>query len=590
MRLDQSTSDIEVINHPDEMSPRREVKSQLIKDIVDGAKKEDEMVQSDVEILDMESDTFGTPPDTRVASRLSAHKEPELKKSVELQAPVTSVMLKSKSDVKVTEPSKDIVLSGQALSTSPCLSPHDETSDEFTTAVFYIDESMPSSMTESPPIKAHTYRIAELQQMVHDKAAQLEASENAVHVYKDKLEKVEVKFKSLYILAEKEMLKMKCDLLSTEKVLQKEKEEFSEYIHHITKSILSAMNNVGKEQTMVHQQEFDRLRNEHKMQLEDSEERYAEQKETLKCLETDLEQYRDQITNVNEELDVQKEKMEIRIRELKEQFEVEKDRLVKSLTLEHEVEVEKVRAEFEKEISDKDESISNLSGLVSEKSLNLEKITKELECLKEELTEKFQREKDEIMKILEKDRAEKLAAAVVDVAGRMEKTHDSEIEMLEKGHEKKLAEVCDELKETLKKDFETRCNDIRNDLEKEHNDLVEKIQQDLESERQKALDELRESIVKDYEGVVDGLKWEISGKQQEMKEIQDAAVSKEEVLKFRADAERKQELAIKEVRNCYFFVLSKYVCIFKAWTESKKKCTQDQSSLAPALLRQCRVV
>ncbi|XP_064624554.1 RB1-inducible coiled-coil protein 1-like [Lineus longissimus] len=539
MRLDQSTSDIEVINHPDEMSPRREVRSQLIKDVIDGAKKDDEMVQSDVEILDMESDTFGTPPDTRVPSRLGASKEPGVKKSAELQTPVK----KSTSDVKVTEQSKDIVISGQALSTSPCLSPHDETSDEFTTAVFYIDESMPSSMTESPPIK---YRVAELQQMVHEKTAQLEASENTAHVYKDKLDKVEVKFKSLYSLAEKEMLKIKCDLLGTEKILQKEKEEFSEYIDTITKSILSAMNKVEAEQAKIHQQEFNQLRNELETQLKDKEEKCVEQSATMKMLEADLEQYREQITKVNEELDEQKEKMESVVLELKEGFEAEKDAIMKSLTLEHEVEVEKVRAEFEKEIGDKDEKLSNLDIVVSEKSSSLEKISKELECLKEELMEKFQKEKDEIVKIMEKDNAEKMAAMVADVTERLEQTHGSEIEVLKKEHEKKLADACEEIQETLKKEFEIRCNDIRSDLEKEHNKLVEKIRQELESAKLKDLDELRAGLMKERADEVEGLKCDISEVQQEMKRMQDCTVSEEEVVKWKADAERDKELAVKE--------------------------------------------
>ena len=68
-----------------------------------------------------------------------------------------------------------------ASETSPELS-----SEGFSTADFYIDESMPSSMTDSPPYK----KIQELQALLNDKISMLDSKEKELVSSRGELEEV----------------------------------------------------------------------------------------------------------------------------------------------------------------------------------------------------------------------------------------------------------------------------------------------------------------------------------------------------------------------------------------------------------------
>lgn len=86
-------------------------------------------------------------------SSATSSRESRGRKSLDSLAPGVP-MLKSDKTKSSTETSPDL---------------EEVNSDGFTTADFYIDESMPSSMTESPPTK----KVHELQQLLHEKNVML---------------------------------------------------------------------------------------------------------------------------------------------------------------------------------------------------------------------------------------------------------------------------------------------------------------------------------------------------------------------------------------------------------------------------------
>jgi len=150
------------------------------------------------------------------------------------------------------------------LATSPYSD--DYPSDGFTTADFYIDESMPSSLVDSS-----TKKVGELHQVIHDKSSLLEVRERELDEQRRTVEKLDTKLqkakhnlKLLQDSVSKGALHLKCELLGVEKQMQKDKDEFNTYISSISRQLLETLEKFETKQAESNEKALSELQQEQK--------------------------------------------------------------------------------------------------------------------------------------------------------------------------------------------------------------------------------------------------------------------------------------------------------------------------------------
>ncbi len=374
-------------------------------------------------------------------------------------------------------------------------------SEGFTTADFFIDESMPSSMTESPP----TRRVAELQQIIHDKMAildnkdkEIEQQCNLLEENKTKLTYVEENFSQLHDLADKSILQLKCEVLSMEKQFQKDKDEFQIYMNSTTCKLVSMINKFEREQEEERETTLKALRTEFENQLKELTETLDIEKNRLSDAQVEIEMYQKQLKSTIEQNDILQQEMQTKIADLKEKWVGEVEETKKSLILEHEVELEKVKSDLETDLLSKDQEVMELKVIIDNKDSDLAEVQKQKEMIAEEMAAKFQKEKEEISRLLEQEYVEKKGNLEQEIKQLLESSHMEEIEKLNKEIADKIEEAEMVVRKKVEKEKEEAIGALRIELQDEYEAkmtaLEAKLKGEGEVEVEKATEKAREEM------------------------------------------------------------------------------------------------
>jgi hypothetical protein len=374
-----------------------------------------------------------------------------------------------------------------------------ETSQEFTTADFYIEDSMPSSIADSPPSKGDKQKAPPL--LPEEKSEQVRVLEVRLEALTCELQESKGKLGKLVNLSQ-ETLKLKSDLMDLHTCVNDNKNVVSSEMTKIQATLVEAVS----ENLSSLQQDFDKATRELEEErgkcvekeeiiaqcyeketllqkkLSENESAFSSLHGTIEGLKQNLIDLENEKVKEMETLEKEKEKM---IENHKHQI----DEIKKVNSLELEVELDKVRSEFQ-------EQIAELENNVHEQEVVKAKLNEKITCLsteksreEEKLFSQFQQEKNDITKILQAEYEEKLTKKIQEYGESLIAKHKAETIAIQKSHNEALDKMMQEQKELYAK---------------ERADELEKLSQQLNSEFEKSYQVLKETIEEDHrKGMMD---------------------------------------------------------------------------------------
>ena len=383
--------------------------------------------------------------------------------------------------------------------TSP--DPDEAASEGFTTADFYIDESMPSSLTESVGRK-----LAELQQVIQDKTSQLEHKERELEEQRRSLDQLQPRllraqenFQLLHSVIQKGALQLRCDILNMEKQVQREKDDYQTFMDSVTKNLVDTIARFEAEQTSQRNLQLETLVTEHSTKVQKLEESLELEVEKLKDAQSEIDIYDRKLKEKLDELDCLKQDFEKQLGELNGKHEEEINTTKNQMLLEHEVEMEKVRSDLDVEVAKKDQELHDMITLldVKDKEIEHQKLGKIHE--EEVLCEKFQKEKQEIQTILQLEYNEKLKKSKEILEEKFRKSLEEETEKLKKDFEDKLQSETENINKNSEAEKDKVLCEMRAELEKCHTESTGNLQAEMMAEKEAELQQLRKEMEEEFE-------------------------------------------------------------------------------------------
>jgi len=383
------------------------------------------------------------------------------------------------------------------------LSPDMEASQEFTTADFYIDESMPSSI-DSPPKPCSENKTSLEETLAAEKQANARLLED-LHTCNKKLCDNEHKMKQLHSLV--------CDNLPFLKQTASElKESQLKYIESVLSEIESVrvslvgcvekvVSNMETEETAV----IDKLKAEHETETTELKDKLETKSAKISELENSLLIEQNDRKAAESELKGEVE----RLRQEQGEVGAQLAEQVKELTLKHEleleVEIDKAREELVVRIATLERELEAQARVVSERDAALAAALADRARCEEEMTARFQKEKEAICGILGAEHDEKLEQVVQEQQQKLDTMHQSVVAEMRQAHQAEMEKQVDMLKQsftvekqqalemtqsTLTLEHTKQFDDIRDQMLKEKETEIDQLRKELESKHKKAVDKL----------------------------------------------------------------------------------------------------
>lgn len=439
--------------------------------------------------------------------------------------------------------------------TSPSL--EEVNSEGFTTADFYIDESMPSSMTESPPTKK---MVAELQSVLQEKSAQLDAKEReleqqrkALDTVREKLTRTEESFKLLHDTAEKGTLQLKCDVLSIEKQVAKDKDEFSNYMSTLTMKLLQVIEKFETQQADEKDATLNSMKTQYEDQLEVLRETLEIETQKLADSQEEINMYHRQLKERDDKYDSYVSLMQNNLAKAEEKWQGEVEETRKQLILEHEIEMDRVQTELKDEIEKKENEVSSVSQLLKEAEdslqIKIDEVTKKME-------EEHEKQLQELEEKYVREQAERKESLELEIREVLSKAHQEDLETQEQEHQRLLEEKCEQLRVELEKVKLSEIAALREETEKRHAEELE----ELEAQNAEELSQLTKTNQEQLEA------------------------SNEEHVRLMAQVEEKHQQLIEELEKAHEKSLSDQEMDFEQKLEDAN--TENQNTVSDLLTRQ----
>ena len=386
----------------------------------------------------------------------------------------------------------------------------EEVSEGFTTADFYIDESMPSSMTDSPPNKVSKDTIMELQRHLHEKASVIETTQKELQQCQKKLNTAQDNFRLLHDLTEKGSLKLKCEVLSIEKQLQKDRDEFQDYMELVTKQVVDVITKLEAEEVQIRRSQLEKLEAEHSQLLGKHEEKMELANGKLEDAQREVEMYQQQVRSLQEKYDSTQQDYEAKLTDLAQNQKVELEELSKKALLEHEIEMDKLRSDLLLETVQKEQELQESKEEIAREKTKLEKLVEEKEKEIESIREQYAKEMQDVVQKNTQESEEKRQAALQELENELEKAHNKKVEILTQESHDTHTTALQHLTEKLHLEKDNAVGLVRTELENQHESTVNELTVKFHSEREQCLCELRESLQRAHSEQVAGLENELA--------------------------------------------------------------------------------
>nr|XP_022314385.1 RB1-inducible coiled-coil protein 1-like isoform X2 [Crassostrea virginica] len=386
--------------------------------------------------------------------------------------------------------------------------PDMETSQEFTTADFYIEDSMPSSIADSPPGKEEKPKSKPL--IPEEKPEEVTILEAKVQTLTNELEESKGKLGKLVNISQ-EAAKLRLDLESvlssvkeSKNVMLSEMVNTQDTLSSTVKSHLVSLDeNLDQFKKLLEEEKGRCLQKEETIvQCNEKEKglqkKLSENECLIESLNKEIDNMKQKIVEVQNELKKEKENFEQGYQELKEKHQNEIDELNKEHSLELEVELDKIHSEFQDRISELENNLSKQETIEAQLQEKISVLSKEKSKEEEKLFSQFQQEKHDITKILQAEHEEKLKRDIDECKALLEAKHKEEIEALQQCHRDKLENTLKEQKESLTKEKDDELETLSHQLNGEFEKSYEILKETLEGDYQKALEEFKSASDQKY--------------------------------------------------------------------------------------------
>lgn len=462
--------------------------------------------------------------------------------------------------------SRKIVISGTVTSDT---SPEGETSQDFTTADFYIDESMPSSIEHMPASKS--MEKSELTKQLQEKCEDVLKLEQEIRESQYKLTTSQTKMKTLQEFVEKEIEKLRIDLTGVKEGYSRDKTDFIENFVSFSANLTQVLSNYEANMTASHSEEMKNLQQTMESRSTELEGKVCSANQEIEKLEIELKQTKEGWDNTKADSEATRISLQTKINEISEAYEKEREEMIRGHALEMEVELDKVREELKQEVEQKEADLREKLDVISGLQDQVSQLKVAKEKLFEEMTQRFQIEKEELVAALEKDFCKQKEMAVNDAIAEQSQEHEESLLKLKQEFDLKMQETEQKVTEAKNAEFEAKILDlkaewlqqkleeieeIKKDIEKEHEELLKRTEENLHSQHKKEMEEKLSAV----DGEKQVLKEELQALRNQPPSTKDTAVegsvSREKheqiVTDIQAQFEQMKALEVEEVRSLLF--------------------------------------
>ncbi|XP_069193835.1 RB1-inducible coiled-coil protein 1 isoform X1 [Procambarus clarkii] len=410
------------------------------------------------------------------------------------------------SSPNITDPEE--LRQGSVASASPQEPLHSPesvlTSQEFVTAEFYIDESMPSSYTESggtansssrhPPslVKTHHVITAELQQQLEERDAIITTLQSDLSEAKEEAERLRLRLCALASLScQDEVLSLKTELASLRGKVHDEGKSYLNYISELSSRILDLLLQI---QVQTSADQSAAVSEAVKLARADEERLQEQLRGTLDLQAHKLNDAQREIEVYQEQLHRQQENLQqttVEFEEAKRMLIEEKVEAVKRLTLEHELEMDSLKERWRGDDTSRQEEITSLTQKLHDLEEALEDAKQERSELEKSFQSRFemhiQEEKDKIVQILEVSFTEREKKALETLREQLVQEHQLQVNRLLKEKEEAIQAACEEVRTKLVVEWREVVEQQHKDLTEKHNTHLAQCQHQWEQDKQAEL-------------------------------------------------------------------------------------------------------
>ncbi|XP_022248429.1 RB1-inducible coiled-coil protein 1-like isoform X2 [Limulus polyphemus] len=356
-------------------------------------------------------------------------------------------------------------------------------SHDFLTADFYIDESLPSSYTESNGtsgagrgshmVKSHHQVIAELQKQLEEKHSTLLDVQEELQSNKLKLYQLQSTVTALEDLAKLVQRSLRSDLANLQDKVLQSRQGVLENLLSLSSKVQQAVEHVhvelGQIQKQAVQEVLDIAEKEHLVEIQHYQQQLDVKMHKLKDAHQEIEVYHQQMVSQADMIDNVKHELETSIQQFQREIEKERKEVLQKMTMENEFELESLGVELMKTSS---EGIQELSLSLKEKETQSQLLYKDKQSFEEALIKCFHQERAVLIQNMEEKFQE-----------HEKKTVEWAIQEAHKNHQKQLERVQKEKEEYI----EILKKEITQELENKWQDKVLQLKEELFSEHQKEL-------------------------------------------------------------------------------------------------------
>ena len=377
-------------------------------------------------------------------------------------------------------------------------------SQDFMTADFFIDESMPSSMTESPSNR----RLLELQQSLQDKTSQVESLTRELDLCRTLLDKETKKCESLCEATKTRTSDIRTDISQLVKEFNSERDNLVDYIKCVKHTCLNVITKYLENQEATHEKVLTEVNDKQASVVKELENKLDIESQKLSDAYEEVNVYQQKVLETEKHYESLKEEMDLKVSELERNIEVEKTEISKRLMLEHEIELDKVRSDFIHDIETKDAEIQSLQDNLHEKTTLSTKLQSEKDSLVETLTAELEIQKEKEIEVLNKNHSEKLEEELNSLKDSLIKSHQMELSELKADFNEKLKAALSEQEAELTVVNEQIVEKLKETLNQSHEEEIEDVKRSCFTEIESKVKSLRDTLTQEYEEKLQQIKTE----------------------------------------------------------------------------------
>uniref|UniRef100_A0A224Z7I7 RB1-inducible coiled-coil protein 1 n=1 Tax=Rhipicephalus zambeziensis TaxID=60191 RepID=A0A224Z7I7_9ACAR len=350
------------------------------------------------------------------------------------------------------------------------------TSHDFQTADFYIDESMPSSISDSngivpvapsavPPSSAvpaqQAHVAAELQRQLDERSTALLAAQ-------EELERERVKRQELRCAVTNvcETAAAVCaDSRSTADSIRKDLAAALQMVSTDASAIGAAMDTalqallarLENEKAASIAAEVDRVRREFESAEEDHRHQLEVERHNFEGAKREVHTYQQQVQHLMQLNDTLNADSALALASLKNTMQQEHESAIAKATLEHELEQEALNERLRAFERSHEEEVQDLNDMICEKDRQIQMLFQDRQVLEEQLHARFSLEKEELLAQCSQECAQREQA----IREELVALHEQQLNQIQHCHEEAIQKAKEQTRLELQQEWESRMPDFK---------------------------------------------------------------------------------------------------------------------------------